>query len=157
MNHNISRHSVTTFNFCRNGSFARWYNKYIDCWICQCATENWIKCYCKISQRKAFPVVTVYEAELFADSHNTRVGSLGSMQTPRKQPDLLASGNPYAVLTQPELANVITSLFVVNSSLIEMYKWRCSMNVGSLLVSQSPRWPAEDSLACAPSTPAPLL
>lgn len=110
-----------------------------------------------MSQKKAFPAVTVYEAVHFADTHITGVGSLGSMQTSRKVPDLLASGNPHAVLTQPEPANVITSLFVVNSSLIEMYKWRCSMNVGSLLVSQSPRWPAEDSLACAPSTPAPLL
>lgn len=50
----------------------------------------------------------------------------------------------------PELTNVITGLFVVNSSLIEKYMKRCCMNVGSLLVSQSPRWPAEDSLACAP-------
>lgn len=50
------------------------------------------------------------------------VGPCGSLQAPRKQADLLASGSPHAVLTQPELANVIMGLFVVNSSLIEMYK-----------------------------------
>lgn len=45
-----------------------------------------------------------------------------ALQAPRKQADLLASGNPHAVLTQPELANVITGLLVVNSAVIEMYK-----------------------------------
>lgn len=46
----------------------------------------------------------------------------GALQAPRKQANLLASGNPHAVLTQPELANVITGLFAVNSYMIEMYK-----------------------------------
>lgn len=59
---------------------------------------------------------------MFVDTHDTRVGSSGVLQARRKQADLLASGNPHAVLEQPELPNVITGLFVVNSSLIEMYK-----------------------------------
>jgi len=75
-----------------------------------------------MSHGKAVPAVTANRAVLSADTHNNRVGSFGSLQAPRKQADLLASGNPHAVLTQPELANVITGLFVVNSSLIEMYK-----------------------------------
>lgn len=70
---------------------------------------------------KAFPSQTEVMV-VSAHTHQTRVGSSGPLQTPRKQADLLASGNPHAVLTQPELPNVITGLFVVNSSLIEMYK-----------------------------------
>lgn len=80
-----------------------------------------IKVYCNMSQRTALPAVTVGRA-VAADTHNTRVGSSGALQAPRKLADLLASGNPHAVLTQPELANVITGLFVVNSSLIETHK-----------------------------------
>lgn len=75
-----------------------------------------------MSQRKPFPSETVGNTIVCVDTQNTRVGSSGALQAPRKQADLLASGNPHAVLTQPELANVIMGLFVVNSSLIEMYK-----------------------------------
>lgn len=63
---------------------------------------------------------TVGNTAVFVDTHKTCVGSFRGLQAPRKQADLLASGNPHAVLTLPELANVITGLFVVNSSLIEM-------------------------------------
>lgn len=75
-----------------------------------------------MSQMEAFPAVTVGFTVVFVDTRETCVGSFGPLQAPRKQADLLASGNPHAVLTQPELANVIMGLFVVNSSLIEMYK-----------------------------------
>lgn len=75
-----------------------------------------------MSQRKPFPSETVGNTIVSVDTQNTRVGSSRALQAPRKRADLLASGNPHAVLTQPELANVITGLFVVNSSLIEMYK-----------------------------------
>lgn len=75
-----------------------------------------------MSQMEAFPDVTVDLAVLSVDTRNTCGRSFGPTQVPRKQADLLASGNPHAVLTQPELANIIMGLFVVNSSLIEMYK-----------------------------------
>lgn len=97
-----------------------------------------------------FSVETVGRTLLLQTAIKSNVcGLLWGLQAPRKQADLLASGSPHAVRTMPELTNVITGLFVVNSSLIEKYIKRC-MNVGSLLVSQNPRWPAEDSLACAP-------
>lgn len=118
--------------------------------ICPTSQANW-----NISHREPSPSVqTAGTTAVSVQAHKTCVGSFGgALQAPRKQADLLASGNPHAVLTLPELPNVITGLFVVNSSLIETYMRRCSMNVGSLLVSPSPRWPAEDPLACAPSTP----
>lgn len=108
-----------------------------------------------MSPREPSPSVqTVGMTAVSVQAHKTCVGSFGgALQAPRKRADLLASGNPHAVLTLPELPNVITGLFVVNSSLIETYMRRCSMNVGSLLVTPSPRWPAEDPLACAPSAP----